>query len=519
MFDIIIQNGRIVDGSGNPWYRDDVGIVGDRISAIGRLNPSDARTVIDAKGCVVCPGFIDMHTHSDVMLLANPRHEPKVMQGVTTDVLGVDGLSYAPLSPENLTMVSKYLSGLNGKPDIDWSWCSIREYLSRFDRQVAINVAYLVPHNALRLETIGFVDRPATAEELKRMQDIVSLGMKEGAVGFSTGLDYFPGRFSDTEELIAICDAVAAQNGISVWHVRIRDLGLIDAVNEVIRIGEATNVKIHFSHYAANGAVNKGKGETLLKIVDDARDKGMDVTFDAYPYVASSTTMLILLPRWVHDGGPDAILEKLANPKTKEKICEDIRANEKGLENIYLNVEKTSKYRPYLGKSLIEGAEEAGKDVAEFICDILLEEKLNAGYVNFAGNEEDMRTIMQHPCHTTCSDGLLVGEKPNPRGWGSFARFLSVYSRDLGLMRLEEMVRHMTSGPAQCLGLADRGLVKAGLAADLVVFDPDNVKDLATIDAPTEHPVGVEYVLVNGAVTVEKGRHTGLLNGRPLLKA
>ena len=347
---------------------------------------------------------------------------------------------------------------------------------------------------------------------------MVAQGMKAGAVGFSTGLDYFPGRFSNTEELIAICEAVAAHSGISVWHVRIRDFGLIDAVNEVITVGEATNVKIHFSHYAANGPINKGKGKALLKVIDDARDKGMDVTFDAYPYVASSTTMLILLPRWVHDGGPEAILERLADAKTKEKICADIRSVEAGLENIYLNVEPTSKNRTYLGLSLTEGAKQAGKNVAEFICDILLEEALNAGYVNFAGNEEDMRTIMQHSCHTSCSDGLLVGEKPNPRGWGSFARFLSVYCRDLGLLRLEEMVRHMTSAPAQCLGLTDRGLVKAGLAADLVVFDPNTVKDLATIDAPTMHPVGIEYVLVNGAVVVEKGRHTGLLNGRALLK-
>ena len=518
MFDIVIRNGRIMDGSGNPWYRDDVGIVGDRIASIGRLDDADARMVIDAKGSVVCPGFIDMHTHSDIMLLANPKHEPKIMQGVTTDVLGVDGLSYAPLSPDNLRMVRKYLSGLNGNPNIDWNWQSISEFLSRFDRQVAINVVYLVPRNALRLETIGFIDRAATADELKKMQDIIERGMKEGAVGFSTGLDYFPGRFSNTEELIAICEAVAAHNGVSVWHVRIRDLGLIDAVNEVIKVGEATNVKIHFSHYAANGPINKGKGENLLKVVDGARDKGLDVIFDAYPYVTSSTTMLILLPRWVHEGGPDAILERLTDPKTKEKICADLRASESGLENIYLNVEPTSKNRSYIGKSLTEGAKQAGKDVAEFVCDILLEEELNAGYVNFAGNEEDMRIIMQHPCHTSCSDGLLVGEKPNPRGWGSFARFLSVYCRNLGLLRLEEMIRHMTAGPAQCLGLADRGLVKAGLAADLVVFNPDTVKDLATIDAPTKHPEGIEYVLVNGAVAVEKGRHTGLLNGRALLK-
>jgi len=240
MFDFIIRGGRIIDGSGSPWYYGDVGIRGQRIAAIGKLDQAEARRVIEADDRVVSPGFIDMHSHSDVMLLANPKHEPKVMQGVTTDVVGLDGLSYAPLSPANLQMMRRYLSALNGNPDILWDWSSVSEYLARFDRRVAINVAYLVPHNTLRLETMGFVDRVATAEELTKMRELMAQGMREGAVGFSTGLDYFPCRYSNTEELVNICKVVAEYDGISVWHTRARDLGLIEAIKEVIQVAEKT---------------------------------------------------------------------------------------------------------------------------------------------------------------------------------------------------------------------------------------------------------------------------------------
>lgn len=516
MFDLIIRGGRIIDGSGNPWYYGDVGICGDRIGAIGKLGTADARRVIDASGRVVCPGFIDMHCHSDIMLLAKPRHEPKVMQGVTTDVIGVDGLSYAPLSPVNLQMQRRYLSGLNGNPDIAWDWSSVREYLDRFDRRVAINVAYLVPHNALRLEVMGFVNRPATAEELKKMRELVAQGMREGAVGFSTGLDYCPGRYSNTEELIEICKTVAEYDGISVWHVRYRDLGVIKGTKEAIKVGEESGVKVHFSHY--HGSAGEGKPEEMLAIVDEARTRGLDVTFDAYPYIAGSGFLAVTLPPWAHEGGPDAILARLRDPKAREKICADMHATPSPWERTILACVSTERNKIYLGKSLLEAAKMAGKDVAEFVCDLLLEEKLNVGHVSFRNDEEDMRIIMRHPCHIACSDGLLVGDKPHPRGWGTFARFLGVYSRELGILSLEEAIRHMTSAAAQRLGLIDRGLLKENLAADLVVFNPETIIDKATFDEPKKYPEGIDYVLVNGAVVVDKGKHTGVLNGRALLR-
>jgi len=519
MLDTIIRGGRIIDGSGSPWYYGDVGIRGERIAAIGKLTQAEAYRVIEAGGQVVCPGFIDMHSHSDVMLLANPKHEPKVMQGVTTDVIGLDGLSYAPLSPANLQMMRRYLAALNGNPDISWDWESVSEYLARFDHRVAINVAYLVPHNALRLEAMGFTDRIATAEELTKMRERLARGMSEGAIGFSVGLDYYPGRYSNTEELVEICKVVAEYDGISVWHVRTQDLGLIDAIKEVIHVAEKTNVKVHFSHYAANGPVNQGKSKEMLAIVDEARKRGLDVTFDSYPYTAASSIVLAFLPRWVHEGGPKAILERLNQPKTREIICADIRVTAPPWDRLVLACVSTEKNKVYVGKNMLEAANMAGKDIAEFVCDLLLEEELCAGYVASIGNEEDVQAIMKHPCHTVGSDGILVGDKPNPRAWGTFPRYLGVYCRELGILRLEEIIRHMTSAPAQRLGLNDRGLVKEGLIADLVVFNPETVIDEATFDEPKKYPTGIDYVLVNGAVAIDKGKHTGTLNGRTLYRA
>jgi len=518
MYDLVIRSGQIIDGSGSPRYYGDVGIRGDRIETISKLDQAEAHRVIDAKNSIVCPGFIDMHTHSDIMLLANPEHEPKVMQGVTTDLLGLDGLSYSPLSPTNLQMMRRYLSGLNGNPDISWNWSSVSEYLALFDQCVAINVAYLVPHNALRLETIGFNDRAATTEELGKMQDIIADGMREGAVGFSTGLDYFPARYSNTEELVKICEVVAEYNGISVWHTRQRDLGLMSAIEEVISVAEKTDVKIHFSHYSVQGPVNWNKSKEMLDRIDMALERGIDVTFDSYPYIASSTSMIILLPRWVHEGGPAAILERLGKHEAKEIICSEIRAASYNWEQLVLASVCTDKNRIFIGKNMLEAARIAGKEVAEFVCALLLEEELNVGYVGIQGNEDDVKAIMKHRCHMAGSDGLLIGDRPNPRGWGTFARYLGVYGRDEGVLSLEETVQHMTNAPAQRLGLRDRGMVKEGMVADFIVFDPQTVIDRATFSEPKQYPAGIKYVFVNGSVVVDEGNHTGVLNGRALLR-
>ncbi|KPK21038.1 MAG: hypothetical protein AMJ70_07255 [Dehalococcoidia bacterium SG8_51_3] len=516
MFDFMIRGGRIIDGGGNPGYHADVGLQGERIAAIGSIESSQASRVIDAAGLVVCPGFIDMHTHSDVMILANPKHEAKVMQGVTTDLIGLDGLSYAPLSPDNLRMMRSYLAGLNGNPNIAWAWNTVAEFLADFNKKVAINVAYLVPHNALRLETMGFVDHTASAKEMAEMQALMAQGMLEGAVGFSTGLDYFPCRYSNEEELIKICETVAEHNGVSVWHVRKNDLGLIESIKEVLRIAEKTGVKTHFSHFSVSYPTSQGTSAEMLAFVDEARAKGIDVTFDSYPYIAQSTLLLVFLPRWAHEGGPEAILERLSKTETKDKISAEIMALNVPWDKVVLTCVPSRKNSSYVGKSLLEAAVMAGREVVDFACDLMREEELAVGHLSLLGNEEDMQRIMKHPCHTAGSDGILVGDRPNPRAWGTFPRFIARYSRELGVLSLEEIIRHLTSAPAQCLGLHDRGLVKEGLAADLVIFNPETIADKATFEEPKQYPLGIDYVIVNGAVAVEKGKHTGTLNGRAL---
>jgi N-acyl-D-amino-acid deacylase len=415
-------------------------------------------------------------------------------------------------------MMRRYLSGLNGEPDIAWDWGSVKEYLARFDGQTAINIAYLVPHNALRLETMGFVDRTPIAEELRRMQELLAQGMREGAAGFSTGLDYYPCRYADEEELAKLSEVVARYKGISVWHIRKNDLGLVTSTEEVIRIAEKTGVKAHFSHFSVSGADNHGQSKELLAMVDRARENGLDVTFDAYPYIAQSTMLLALLPRWVFDGGPEAILNRLGQPKVKDEICAQIRAMSPPWDKIVLTCVPSEKNRVYVGQTLLEAAGLADKDAAELVADLLLEEQLAVGHLSLLGYEDELQRIMQHPCHTSGSDGILIGDKPNPRAWGTFPRFLGVYARQLGVLRLEQIVRHMTAAPAQCLGLNDRGLIKEGLAADLVVFNPQTVIDNATFAEPKKYPTGIDYVLVNGAVVVDEGKHTGAFNGRALRK-
>jgi N-acyl-D-amino-acid deacylase len=348
------------------------------------------------------------------------------------------------------------------------------------------------------------------------MQALMAQGMREGAAGFSTGLDYFPCRYANEEELTKICETVAEFDGVSVWHVRKNDLGLIESIKEVLRIAEKTGVKTHFSHFSVSYPSRQGTSTEMLSLVDEARAKGIDVTFDSYPYIAQSTLLLVFLPRWVHEGGPEAILKRLEQAETREKICADIRSKNIPWDKVVLTCVPSEKNSTYAGKSILDAANMAGKEVVQFACDLLREEELAVGHLSLLGNEEDMQRIMKHPCHMAGSDGILVGDRPNPRAWGTFPRYIARYSRELGVLSLEEVIRHIATAPAQRLGLHDRGLVKEGLAADLVVFNPETVADKATFEEPKQYPVGIDYVLVHGAVVVEKGKHTGVLNGQVL---
>ena len=514
MFDLFLRNGRIIDGTGQTWYRGGVGVSGDTVTIV-RSGEADveAGRVIDVGGSVICPGFIDMHSHSDLILLSEPRHEAKLRQGVTTDLLGMDGLSYAPASPEKLEQLLHYLAAVNGAPPPDVRWGTVREYLDLFDGRVACNVAFMAPHAAIRVEAMGWDDRLPTEPELARMRELARQAMQDGAFGFSTGLTYPPGAFSDTNELVAVCEAIADLGGFYMTHARY-SLGdkLLDPFREAITVGRRSGVPVHISHY--HNPVD-GMGERMVALVDEGRDSGVDVTFDQYPYAAASTILHSLLPYWVHEGGPTALLNRIRQPAIRDEIGDAVEPMW-GLtldHYIFSNVPNNKEWE---GRSLGDLARHQGKRMVDAICDMLIEENLEVAFVARTGNPDNIRAIVRHPAQMVGSDGLLTGDMPNPRTYGTFPYVLGQFARDEGLFRLEDAVRKMTSAPAQRLGLQDRGILRDGMKADVVVFDPQTVKANATFEEPKQYPDGISHVIVNGALVVDNGVHTGALPGRAL---
>ena len=516
MSDLLIKDGLVVDGTGQTWFRASIAVTGDEVTIIrGDTSEVQAGRVIDANGYVVCPGFIDMHSHSDLKMLSEPRHEAKVRQGVTTEALGMDGLSYAPISPGNLEHLLTYLAAVNGNPPPQVRWGSVKEFLDLFDENAACNVVYMVPHAAIRIEAMGWEDRLPTHTELQRMQDLARQGMLDGAFGFATGLTYPPGAYSDTGELVAVCDAVKEFGGIYVTHARY-SLGdrLLDPFREAIDIGRRSAVPVHISHY--HSPVD-GMGESMVALVDEGRDSGVDVTFDQYPYAAASTILHSLLPYWVHAGGPGALLNRIKDRKVRDGLGDAVNPMwGLSLDHYIFSHIGSAKNKEWEGRSLTDLARFQGKGMVDAICDLLIEENLEVAFVARTGNPDNIRTIVRHPAQMVGSDGLLTGEMPNPRSYGTYPYVLGQFVREEGLLRLEEAVRKMSAIPAQRLGLKDRGILRDGMKADIVVFDPDRVAAGATFDQPKQYPVGIDYVLVNGKLVVDNGVHTGALPGRAL---
>jgi N-acyl-D-amino-acid deacylase len=525
VLDVLIRGGRVIDGAGNPWFEADVGIAGDRIVAVGRLSGESAGRVIDAGGLVVCPGFVDMHTHSDLQLLANPSHEAKVHQGVTLEVLGQDGLSYAPSTDEVLEQLRAQLAGWNDDPEgFDWSWRTVGEYLDRLDDGIAVNAAYLVPHGTLRMIAMGLDDRAPTADELEHMQRLLAEGLAQGAVGLSAGLTYTPGMYADDDELVVLCGVLREHGGFYCPHHRNYGLHALEAYAACIEIVRRAGVPLHLAHAHLGYAVNRGRAPELLAMIDDARADGVDVTLDTYPYLAGSTYLHAFLPSWAHVGGSAATIERLRDPDLRERLRAEMEdEGSDGFHEIPMDwsvVVIGGARRPenqrWIGRSVADAAAEADARPIDFLCELLVTEELGVSCVAHTGNEENVRTIMTHPVHMVGSDGILVGDRPHPRSYGTFPRYLAVYVRELGVLTLEQAIRKMTSLPAQRLGVPDRGLVRPGLAADIVCFDPDSVRDTATYEDPRRLPDGIPYVLCNGRFTVDDGRRTEELPGRAL---
>ncbi len=523
--DLLIEEGTVVDGTGAAGFRAAVGVRGDRLSVLrGDVTDVPASRRIDATGLVVAPGFIDVHSHSGLVILAEPRHEPKVRQGVTTEVIGVDGNSYAPFrSRQDLVAFARLNAGLDGLPDgLALDWDSTDSYLRRLDGRVAVNLAFLVGNSALRIEALGWEDVPADGVAIDRMRGLLRESMEEGAFGVSSGLDYPPGAFASTDELAALTAEAARLGGIYHTHVRyaLGD-GFLDPFREAIEIGRRGGGPVHITHFYRR-ATAPGPAEALIGLVEDARAQGQDVTWDTYPYEWASTRLLIMLPPWVQAGGPAPLLERLADPAVRQRLRAEIAARGKAYaggspwDDLRLGALRTDAYREWEGRTLGELMVATGKDVVDTTCDLLLAEDLRANQVTPGPAHGSLGPFLSHPVSMVGTDSTFIGAKPSPRTWGSFPRVLGEFVRDQRLMGLEEAVRKVTSAPAARLGIPDRGLLRDGMRADVTVFDPATIASTATYEEPRSFPVGIPYVLVNGVVVVDSGAHTGALPGRAL---
>ena len=520
MFDILIRDGQIIDGMGNPWFRGSIGITGECIKLLrGDIPSVQAAKVIDASSHIVAPGFIDGHTHSDLIPLSEPLHEAKIMQGVTTDLIGLDGMGYAPLSKTNLEMMKVYWSGADGNPELDVEWHSVAEYLQCFHHKTAGNIGFFIPNGAIRAEAVGWENRPATEEEIRAMQDMIRQGMAEGALGLSSGLSYPPSVWADTDELIELCKIVAEYGGVYTTHVRYgMGDGAFDGFKEAVKIGERSGVAVNISHFHCNPGT-QGRADKLLQIIDEARANGVDITFDSYPYECRTGPLQAnpSIPLWAHSGGPYALLERLKSEALRTKMREEQAQNLEDLSRTrFIAGVKSKKNKWCEGLTLRAIADKLGKDITDTVCDLLIEEKLEVAVTKLAGDYRDVKVIMQHPVGMIISDALLIGGLPNPRTYGTFPKVLRWLVREERLLTLEEAVRKMTSLPALRYSLSDRGILRDGMKADIVIFNPDTVRDTATLAKPKQYPVGIDYVFVNGTLVVEKGKHTGALKGEPL---
>lgn len=527
MFDLVIAGGSIVDGSGQPSYQADVGISSEVIEAIGDLSQSQARRVIDAKGLTVSPGFIDTHTHSEGDLLVNPQHANGLRQGITTEFLGIDGMSYAPLSPENYRMYRHWLGGLLGDPPENLDMSSVAAFRSHYHKKVAINTVYLVPNGTVRLEVLGFRDLHMTGDALQRARQLVEEGMEHGAVGFTTGGAYYPGPWSDTAELIELCKIVEANDGVYMCEPRRANLARAhggNGVAEALEVARQTGVKLHFAHYRTSPKT-AGRIDQIMKLIDPARNEGLDITFDIYPYPEGSTIPVSFLPSYAQEGGPAATIRRLKNPAERQKIVAFLQnSTELPLnldEAVFSYLPKNSHME---GMSLRDIADQKQTPLEEALCDLLLDEDLKVGYCGAPPDSvalwrqvsRDCMELLSRPDYMVCSDITPAGSMPHPRSYGAFPRFLGRLRREFATLTLEQTIQRMTDNPARRFGLIKRGLIKKGHYADVVVFDDERIIDTATYDDPRQFPTGIPYVVVNGQVAVDRERCTGIMAGQAI---
>lgn len=521
---ILIKNGIIIDGSRQARYNADLLINGERIEKIGNIDETEAARVIDAQGKIVSPGFIDTHSHSDLKVLVEPFIEPKLRQGITTEVLGQDGISMAPLPKEYVSSWRKNLAGLDGDSDeLSWDWETTDKYLELMaETGCGPNELYLVPHGNIRMEAMGLEARPATKEELAKMREITRREMEAGAAGLSTGLIYIPCAYSLTEELIEICKVAAEFDRPLVIHQRSEADTMIESMEEVITIARESGVKIHFSHFKICGKNNWHLIKDIVVLLDKCKEEGIEISYDQYPYVAGSTMLGVIIPPWAHAGGTDKLVERLGNPADREKMKHDIENGIPGWDNfidfagfdgIYVTSVKTKANEDCIGKNLLEIAEMRGKDKFDAVFDLLKEEENAVGMYDYYGKDEHVVTFMTREESNICTDGLLAG-KPHPRVYGSFPRVIGKFVREMKAMSLEEAVYKMTNKPAKTFKIEDRGLLKEGYFADIVIFDENTTIDKGTFIDPIQFPEGISHVIVNGKVLIDNYEKNEILAGK-----
>ena len=534
-FDIVIKNGRVIDGTGNPWFKADIGITKGKITKIGLIEPSEKTKVIDATGLIVSPGFIDIHSHSDYSIPFDPMVISTIHQGITTLVVGMCGASLAPVNPEKQELFDKEFS-MAAPPGLEFNvtWTSYSEYLDEMEKiGCSSNVAYNLGFGMIRMAAMGYEDRKPTKDEMQKMKDYIRDAMEAGAFGISTGLIYTPQAYAETDEVLELTKEVAKYNGLYFSHIRNEGNLVIEAIQEVIDIVEQSGCRGgQIAHHKVSGKANWGRSKETLKLIEETNQRGINITCDQYPYNRGATSLMTLLPPWSHEGGPEKLVERLKDPKEKEKIKKDLYAGTNfesfvkniGWECVYISSLETEKWSKYMGKSLTEITKANGKeDEFEVLCEILIDEEAKGGMTVESMGEEDIQRIMKGRYTMIGCDGSsipLTGPlsygKPHPRFFGTFPRVLGHFVREKKIMSLETAIRKITSFPAQTLGLADRGLLKKNMWADIVVFDQEKITDKATFANPHQLSVGIDYVLVNGDIVIEKGEHQSNLPGKTL---
>jgi N-acyl-D-amino-acid deacylase len=524
--DLLITNGRIIDGTGSPWYLGDVAVRGDRIAAVGRLAGARARDTIDARGMVVAPGFIDMLGHSEYRLMLHPGADSKITQGITTEITG-EVTSVVPVNEHTLRELDPEHRSVAGWSDLDGYFRTLE------GAGTAINLATFVTVGSVRRYVMGDERRPPTQAELERMKSLVADAMEQGAMGLSVGLVYAPASYAATDEIIELARVAAHYGGGYTSHLRSESSRLLEAVHEAIAIGEGAGTWVQIHHLKASGQANWGRVADAITAIDAARARGLDVTANMYPYNASGTGLSAIIPGWAHEGGSEALIGRLRDAGTRRRIREEladsatgdwrrIGASAGGPHGVMIASVATDSLRRYQGMRLDEVARQRGQEVPDALFDMLIADQARTSAVYFSMSEDDVETVLRQPWVSIGVDGGVRpadparADRPHPRAFGTFPRILGHYVRERGVLTLEEAVRRFTSLAAARVGLDDRGVLKAGLAADITIFDPSSVADRATFEEPVQTSVGIRDVLVNGVPVLRDGRMTGARPGRGL---